>query len=78
MLMGSMTRNPGRYRLAGDEFGPVDAYGIGLPLDSDGVAFVNDFLAIVEEDGTWAELWKICIGDRAGIEEAPEPPAIGA
>ena len=28
MQMGSMTRNPGRYRLAGEEFGPVDAYGI--------------------------------------------------
>ncbi|WP_317415474.1 glutamate ABC transporter substrate-binding protein [Thermophilibacter provencensis] len=78
MQMGSMTRNPGRYRLAGDPFGPVDPYGIGLPLDSDGVEFVNAWLRQVEDDGVWEQLWQICIGDRAGIESAPEPPAIGA
>ena len=78
MQLGSMVKNPGKFRLAGDPFGPVDAYGIGLPKDSDGVAFVNDFLKKIEDDGTWAKLWKICIGDRAGIETVPEPPAIGA
>ena len=78
MQMGSMTRNPGRYRLAGEEFGPVDAYGIGLPLDSDGVAFVNAWLQQIEDEGVWEELWQLCIGDRAGIDAAPEPPAIGA
>ena len=78
MLMSSMTRNPGRYRLAGEGFGPVDAYGIGLPLDSDGVAFVNDWLQKIEDEGVWEELWQLCIGDRAGIDTVPEPPAIGA
>ena len=78
MQMGNMTRNPGRYRLAGDEFGPVDPYGIGLPLDSDGVEFVNAWLQRIEDEGLWASLWQVCIGDRAGIEQAPEPPAIGA
>lgn len=78
MQMGSMVRQPGKYRLAGDPFGPLDSYGIGLPKDSDGVQFVNGFLTVIEEDGTWDELWKICIGDRAGIEDAPEPPAIEA
>ena len=78
MQMGNMTRNPGRYRLAGDEFGPVDAYGIGLPLDSDGVAFVNAWLQRLQDEGLWTELWQLCIGDRAGIDDAPEPPAIGA
>lgn len=78
MQMGNMVRNPGKYRIAGVEFGPVDAYGIGLPLDSDGVEFVNTFLEAIEDNGTWTELWQICIGDRAGIDEAPEPPAIGA
>lgn len=78
MQLGSMTKSPGKYRLAGDPFGPTDNYGIGLPKDSDGVAFVNDFLKKIEDDGTWAKLWKICIGDRAGIETVPEPPAIGA
>lgn len=78
MQMGSMARNPGRYRLAGDPFGPEDPYGIGMPLDSDGVAFVNAWLEEIEADGTWDALWKLCIGDRAGIDEVPEPPAIGA
>ncbi len=78
MQMGSMTRNPGRYRLAGEEFGPVDAYGIGMPLDSDGVAFVNAWLQQIEDEGVWEELWQLCIGDRAGIDTVPEPPAIGA
>lgn len=78
MLLGDMVKQPGKYKLAGEPFGPNDLYGIGLPLDSDGVAFVNDFLTKIEEDGTWEELWKICIGDRAGVEEVPQPPAIGA
>lgn len=78
MQLGSMARNPGRYRLAGEEFGPVDPYGIGLPLDSDGVDFVNAWLQRIEDEGVWADLWKVCIGDRAQIDEAPEPPAIGA
>lgn len=78
MLLGSMIKQPGKYKLAGEPFGPVDPYGIGLPLDSDGVAFVNDFLKKIEEDGTWEELWKITIGDRANVDEVPAPPAIGA
>ncbi len=78
MLLGSMIKQPGKYKLAGDPFGPEDFYGIGLPLDSDGVAFVNDFLSKIEQDGTWEELWKICIGDRAGVSEVPTPPTIGA
>ena len=78
LQLGSMVKNPGKYRLAGDPFGPKDEYGIGLPLDSDGVAFVNDWLKKIEDDGTWAKLWKIAIGDRTGVETVPEPPAIGA
>ena len=78
MQLGSMIKEPGKYKLAGDPFGPEDPYGIGLPKDSDGVQFVNDFLTKVEQDGTWEELWKICIGDRAGVDDVPEPPAIGA
>ena len=75
--MGSIIENPGKYELAA-EFGPEDPLGIGLPLDSDGVAFVNDFLAKVEEAGLWAQLYMICLGNRIGVSEAPEPPAIGA
>lgn len=77
MQLGSMTKNPGKYTLAGGQFGPIDPYGIGLPLDSDGVEFVNDFLNTIIEDGTWAELWQISLGDRTGLETAPAAPAVG-
>ena len=40
------------------------------------MAFVNGFLMKIEEDGTWAKLYKICIGDRIGGAEAPKPPAL--
>lgn len=76
LLLNAIVKNPDAYEIAGDVFGPEDNYGIGLPLDSDGVAFVNDFLKKIEEDGTWAKLWQISLGDRTGIETAPEAPAI--
>ena len=76
LLLSTMVKNPGVYELAGDVFGPEDNYGIGLPLDSDGVAFVNDFLKQVINDGTWSELWQICLGDRTGISEAPAAPTV--
>lgn len=77
LLLNAIVKNPDTYEIAGDVFGPEDNYGIGLPLDSDGVEFVNGFLETIEENGTWAELWKISLGDRTGIETAPEAPAIG-
>jgi glutamate transport system substrate-binding protein len=77
LLLNAMVKNPDTYQIAGDVFGPDDSYGLGLPLDSDGVDFVNDFLQLIEDEGIWADLWQIAIGDRTGIEEAPEPPALG-
>ena len=77
LLLNAIVKNPDTYEIAGDVFGPEDNYGIGLPLDSDGVEFVNEFLKKIEEDGTWAELWKISLGDRTGIEIVPEAPVIG-
>ena len=73
-----LVREPGKYKIAGKPFGSKEPYGIGLPLDSDGVAFVNDFLKKIEDDGTWTELWQICIGDRTGDTNVPELPEIGA
>lgn len=78
MQMSSVVKNPGKYRLVSEEFGPEDRYGIGLPLDSDGVAFVNSFLQEIEDNGTWAKLWQVCIGDRIDSTDVPTPPAIGA
>ena len=76
LILNSIVKNPGAYAIAGDVFGPEDNYGIGLPKDSDGVAFVNDFLARIEEDGLWAQLWQVSLGDRTGIDTAPAAPAI--
>lgn len=76
LLLNAIVKNPNAYAVAGDVFGPEDNYGIGLPLDSDGVEFVNAFLKKIVEDGTWEELWKISLGDRTGIETVPQAPAI--
>ena len=77
LILNSIVKNPGAYAIAGDVFGPVDPYGIGLPKDSDGVAFVNAFLQTIIADGTWAKLWQISLGDRTGIDTAPEAPVVG-
>ncbi len=76
LLLNAIVKNPDAYEVAGDVFGPEDNYGIGLPLDSDGVAFVNEFLQKIEDNGTWEQLWKISLGDRTGIDTVPEAPAI--
>ncbi|MBP5444397.1 MAG: glutamate ABC transporter substrate-binding protein [Treponema sp.] len=76
LLLNSIVKNPNIYKIAGDVFGPEDNYGIGLPLDSDGVAFVNDFLKKIVADGTWAKLWKITLGDRTGISNIPAAPQL--
>ena len=78
MQQSSLVREPGKYKIAGKPFGNKEPYGIGLPLDSDGVAFVNDFLKKIEDDGTWTKLWQICIGDRTGDTNVPELPEVGA
>lgn len=76
--MGSVAKNPSKYKIVGEVFGDIDPYGIGLPKDAEGaVDFVNDFLKVVEDEGLWAELWQITIGDRIGSTDIPEPPAIG-
>ncbi|MBR1567155.1 MAG: transporter substrate-binding domain-containing protein [Oscillospiraceae bacterium] len=41
LLLNAIVKNPGSYEIVGGTFGPEDNYGIGLPLGSDGVAFVN-------------------------------------
>ena len=77
LLINAIVKNPGAFEIAGDTFGEEDNYGIGLPLDSDGVEFVNNWLKKIEADGTWEKLWMISLGDRTGIDTAPAAPAIG-
>ena len=50
MQQSALVREPGKYKIAGKPFGSKEPYGIGLPLDSDGVTFVNDFLKKIVAD----------------------------
>lgn len=76
LLLNAIVKNPDKYEIAGEQFGPEDNYGVGLPLGSDGVEFVNDFLEDLIEDGVWAQLWQISLGDRTGIETVPAAPVV--
>ncbi len=76
LMLNAIVKSPNDYKIAGEQFGPVDSYGVGLPLDSDGVEFINTFLKNVIENGTWKKLWQITLGDRTGIDTAPESPVI--
>ncbi|MDO4411486.1 glutamate ABC transporter substrate-binding protein [Cutibacterium sp.] len=76
LMLNAIVKNPNAYKIAGEQFGGDDNYGIGLPLNSDGVEFVNDFLKKIEKEGVWDELWKITLGDRAGIATIPEAPSL--
>lgn len=71
LLKSDMVENPDKYRLA-DEFGEPDPLGIGLPLDSDGVDFVNDFLQTIEDEGIWTDLYQLFFGE----EGSTNPPEI--
>lgn len=76
LLLNAIVRNPNKYEIAGDTFGTEDPYGIGVPLNSDAVAFINSFLKKIEADGTWNKLWLVSLGSRTGIKTAPKPPVI--
>lgn len=76
LLLSTMVKNPGSYQFAGDVFGPEDNYGIGVPLNSDGVDFINNFLKKIEANGTWTKLWKVSLGDRTGVKTAPKAPEL--
>jgi glutamate transport system substrate-binding protein len=55
-----------------------DFYGIGVTRDDpQAKAFVNEWLKKIEDDGSWAKLWKATIGTV--VEgDAPAPPEIGS
>lgn len=79
LQMGNVVKNPGKYRIAGDAFGPEEYLGIGVKLgNTDAVDFINAFLKKFEDDGNWEKLYKISLADRCGVDTIPEPPTIGA
>lgn len=75
ILLATVASND-NVKIVGDPF-TQEPYGIGLPKDSDAQAFVNAFLAAIEDDGTWAAVWDNTIGSITG-GDAPEPPVIGS
>ena len=75
VLLATVASND-KVKLVGKPF-TTEPYGIGLPKDSDGQAFVNAFLAKIDEDGTWAKVWNNTIGSITH-GTAPEPPVIGS
>ncbi len=76
LQLGTLVKSPNDFKIVGEPFGNKDSYGIGLPKDSDAAEFVNAWLKKVEEDGTWAKLWQVTIGDRTGVTTVPTPPEI--
>ena len=72
-LVGNTTE-----KLAGEPFGPNDSYGIGVSKDSDGKAFINQFLTTIEQNGTWQQLWQATIQAQTQTTQTATPPAIGS
>lgn len=77
LLLNAVLAQGGTVKIVGESFGPEDLYGIGVPLDSDAAEFINAFLEQIEADGVWEDLWTVTIGDRTGVETAPEAPTPG-
>lgn len=77
LLLNAVLAQEGAVKIVGEPFGPEDLYGIGVPLDSDAVDFVNEFLTTIIDDGTWADLWTVTIGDRTGVTDVPQAPTPG-
>ncbi|MGI8457971.1 MAG: glutamate ABC transporter substrate-binding protein [Propionibacteriaceae bacterium] len=64
-------------KVVGEPFSD-DYYGIGVTRsDPSAKQFVNAWLTKVEDDGTWAKLWKATVGTVVQ-GEAPKPPEIGS
>lgn len=77
LLLNAVLQQEGAVKIVGEPFGPVDLYGIGVLKGSDATEFVNTFLQQIIDDGLWAELWTVTIGDRTGVTEVPAPPTVG-
>ncbi len=76
ILISDAIGNPA-VKVVGEPF-TVDPYGIGVTKDDPTAKeFVNAWLKTIEDDGSWANLWKATIGTV--VEgDAPAPPVIGS
>lgn len=76
LLLNAVVQNDD-LMVVGEPFGDEDLYGIGIQTDTDGAAFVNEWLTTIIDDGTWLELWKVTIGELTGVLAEPVPPTVG-
>lgn len=75
MQQSCLVREPGKYKIARKPLRQQGAlWHRSAARFRRGVAFVNDFLKKIEDDGTWTELWQICIGDRTATPMFPSCP----
>ncbi|WP_099332814.1 glutamate ABC transporter substrate-binding protein [Actinomyces minihominis] len=77
LLLNAVLQNP-ELTIVGEPFGDEDLYGIGIQTDTDGQAFIDEFLEKIFSDGTWLALWHATIGEMTGVTTEPVAPAIGS
>lgn len=76
ILISNASADPS-LKVVGEPFSD-DYYGIGVTLeDPQAKEFVNGWLKKIEDDGSWAKLWKATVGTVVA-GEAPTPPEIGS
>jgi glutamate transport system substrate-binding protein len=76
ILISNASADPS-LKVVGEPFSD-DYYGIGVTRDDpQAKEFVNAWLQKIEDDGSWAKLWKATVGTVVA-GEAPTPPKIGS
>jgi glutamate transport system substrate-binding protein len=76
ILISNASADPS-LKVVGEPFSD-DYYGIGITRDDpQAKEFVNAWLKKIEDDGSWAKLWKATVGTVVA-GEAPTPPQIGS
>ncbi len=76
ILIGDASTNTD-VKVVGQPF-TAEPYGIGVAQDDPAMKkFVNDWLTKIEQDGSWAKLWKATIGTVVS-GDAPKPPKLGS
>ncbi|GAA2670814.1 glutamate ABC transporter substrate-binding protein [Actinoplanes palleronii] len=72
ILLGYISKNEGKYKLAGDNF-TKEPYGIGVKIDDkDFRTFINDTLETSFKDGSWKKAWDDTAG-KFGAELGTAP-----
>jgi glutamate transport system substrate-binding protein len=75
ILLGFISKNEGKFKLAGDTF-TKEPYGIGLKKDdTDFRNFINDSLEKANQDGRYKKAWDSTAG-KIPNAQLPNPPAV--